>query len=244
MDRLEQQIIESYSWACHYAACCTANFSNSFDREELKSAGILGYVAAACRYDERKGYSFRGYCATRIRGAIMDELRRSTWEPRSVRRNHRLLVQKTLELEAELQRNPTHLELAESLGIGIGDLIQLQKLARPARCVSLDDETVSSNDEESLPLKEVLADPAANAPSDAVNSAEIRHALCASINKLSPAEASVIVLHYMRNMPFHEVARMMKLTPSRISQLHHHALNSLKKLLKEKDSDISVKHLE
>ena len=92
-------------------------------------------------------------------------------------------------------------------------------------------------------MKEVLADPNASAPSDGVNSAEIRHALCASISKLSPAEASVIVLHYMRTMPFHEIARMMKLTPSRIPQLHHHALNTLKKLLKEEDSDLSINRL-
>jgi RNA polymerase sigma factor for flagellar operon FliA len=242
MDRLEQQIVDSYSWACHYASCCTANFSNNFDREELKSVGILGYIVAASRYDERRGYSFRGYCATRIRGAIMDELRRSSWEPRSARRNHQMIAQKILDLEAELQINPTHAELAKSLGIEVSDLIQMQRLSRPARCISLDEDSNSNGDEESLPLKEILADESALAPSDVVDSAEIRRALCASISKLSPSEASVIVLHYMRNMPFHEIAQLMKLTPSRISQLHHNALNSMKKRLKKEDTGLCLKN--
>jgi RNA polymerase sigma factor for flagellar operon FliA len=238
---LQQQIVESYGWACHYANCCTANFSSAYDREELKSVGIFGYIAAASRYDKSKGNSFRGFCATRIRGAIMDELRRSSWEPRSVRRTNQLLSQKRLALEAQLQRNPTSAELAQSLGITEGDLRQLQVFSQPARCISLDDDNGSANDDESLPLKEIIPDQTIPAPPDAVSSAETRHELCLAISKLSPMEASIIVLHYMRSMPFHDIARQIRLTPSRISQLHHHALSSLKKILKENESRTSLK---
>jgi RNA polymerase sigma factor for flagellar operon FliA len=85
-------------------------------------------------------------------------------------------------------------------------------------------------------LKEILADQSATPPSEAFDTAEMRRALCSCISKLPPAEATVIVLHYLRNIPFQEIAQMMKLTPSRISQVHHHALGSLKKLLQKKES--------
>ncbi len=236
MELLQQRLLNSYVWACHYANCCTASFSSSFDREELKSAGILGYIVAASRFDESKGSSFRGFCATRIRGAIMDELRRATWQPRSARRNHQLIARTGLDLEAELQRKPTRAELAKALGIEESDLAQMQRLSQPASYVSLDDDTGMGSDDESLPLKEILADQSATPPSEACDTAEMRRALCSCISKLPPAEASVIVLHYLRNIPFQEIAKMMKLTPSRISQVHHHGLASLKKLLQKKES--------
>jgi RNA polymerase sigma factor for flagellar operon FliA len=237
MELFHQRVLASYSWACHYASCCTAAFASSFDREELKSVGILGYIVAANRYDENKGSSFRGFCATRIRGAIMDELRRSNWQPRSARRTHQIIAQAGLALEADLQRKPTHTELAAALDIEEIDLAQMLRHSQPATYVSLDDETVCGpNDEESIPLKEIIADQTAAAPSDACDTAEMRRTLAVSIGKLTPAEASVIMLYYLHNIPFHEIAQRMKVTPSRISQLHHHALHSLKKIIQNDEA--------
>jgi RNA polymerase sigma factor for flagellar operon FliA len=153
-----------------------------------------------------------------------------------------MLAQKRLALEATLQRPPTSKELAEALGISEADLLQMQRLSQPARCVSLDEENSSSADEESLPLKEIIPDPAATIPSDALDAAEIRQVLHMLISKLPPSDASVIILRYMRNMPFNEIAQHMHLTPSRISQLHHHALETLKSALKKKGDSSILAH--
>jgi RNA polymerase sigma factor for flagellar operon FliA len=231
MEPIELRITSSYSWACHFANRCTAAFSNQFDREELKSVGILGYVVAANRYDDRLGSSFRSFCAARIRGAIVDEVRRSTWEPRSVRRNRQLLTLTKLTLDADLQRSATDAELASALGIDEFDLARVQQLAQPTRYLSLDDDQATDGADESLPLKETLADHRAVAPSAAVDTAEIRRALFEGIAHLPPAEASIIVLFYLRGTPFRHIARMMKLTPARISQIHRRGLASLRKHL-------------
>jgi RNA polymerase sigma factor for flagellar operon FliA len=231
MELIEQRIADSYLWAWHYANSCTTGFSNQFEREELRSVGILGYVVAASRYDENKGSSFRSFCAARIRGAIVDEVRRSSWEPRSARRTHQLLAGTKLALDAELQRNATDAELAQALGMDESDLARLRELSQPARCISLDDDSATGSDNEALPLKETLADRCAVAPSAAIDTAEIRHALFTGISKLPPSEASVIILFYLRGTPFRSIARMMNLTPARISQRHRQGLASLRKFL-------------
>jgi len=83
------ELQESLSWASSFARNCAAKFPEHVDREDLASAGIVAYLQAASRYKSRLGASFRGYCATRIRGAVLDEMRRWTWAPRSVLHNRR-----------------------------------------------------------------------------------------------------------------------------------------------------------
>jgi RNA polymerase sigma factor for flagellar operon FliA len=234
MDLLQQQIIASYALACTYARRCSISFPGCFDPEELTSAGIVGYIIAAHRYDETKGNSFRGFCAVRIRGAVMDELRRLTWEPRAARRMHQTVAKKRAELEMGLQRKPTHKELAEALGIGESDLAEMQRLSQPPSYVSLDDDSSASDEEDRPPLREIIADQTATDPREHADMAEIRRALCLCIGKLPRAEAMIIVLYYLRNVSFKRIAEILKLSPSRISQLHYQALASLKKHMEEK----------
>ena len=231
MEPIDQRMANSYAWACHYANHCTAGFHNPFDREELRSVGILGYVVAASRFDESKGGSFRHFCAARIRGAIVDEIRRSTWAPRSAWRTHQVLSETKLALDAELGRTATDAELAQTLGVDENGLERLRQQSQPACCVSLDDDVVAGKDDEALPLKETLADPSAVAPSAAIDTAEIRHALFTGISKLPASDAAVIVHFYLRGTPFRSIARMMNVTPARISQRHQRGLASLRQML-------------
>lgn len=85
----EQQVLEFLPWARHFARSCASRLPNHLDHDDLQSAGVLGYLRAASRYDASRGASFRGYCALRIRGAVIDELRRWDWAPRSVHQNNR-----------------------------------------------------------------------------------------------------------------------------------------------------------
>lgn len=163
----------------------------------------------------------------RIRGAVLDELRRWDWAPRSVHKNHRRITRITSNLIEHLEREPTRTELATALGIEETDLADYQTHAQPRQVVSFDEMTEIGG-EESLSLTERLADPSAARPDEAVLFAENRRGVLQCVGRLSKNQATVIVLHYLQSVPLREVADILAVTPSRVSQLHHQALGRLK----------------
>ncbi|MEI9999857.1 MAG: FliA/WhiG family RNA polymerase sigma factor [Verrucomicrobiota bacterium] len=215
-------------WARHFARACTSKLPAHLDHEDLQSAGVLGYLRAASRYNVARGASFRGYCAVRIRGAVLDELRRWDWAPRSVHKNQRRLTRMTSNLAEHLEREPTRHELAAALGLDEHDFAAYQAHAQPRQLVSLDEVTENVHGEENLPLSERLADPDAVLPDASVRLDEDRRNMLKCIGRLPKTQATVIVLHYLHNVPLREVARLLDVTPSRVSQLHHQALARLK----------------
>jgi len=222
------RLLEFLPWARHFARSCASKLPSHLDHDDLQSAGVLGYLRAASRYDAARGASFRGYCAVRIRGAVIDELRRWDWAPRSVHKDLRRITRITTSLTEQLDREPTKVELAKALGVEETDLAAYQTQVQPRQLVSLDEMTENSNGEESLSLTERLADPAAARPDAAVLSAEDRRTMLKCLGCLPKTQSTVIVLHYLQNVPLREVARILSVTPSRVSQLHHQALARLK----------------
>src|ERR1700691_6055124 len=99
-----ERLLEFLPWARHFARTCASKLPSPIYHDDLQSAGVLGYLRAAARYDARLGASFRGYCAVRIRGAVLDELRRWDWAPRSVHRNHRRITRVVSALSEQLER--------------------------------------------------------------------------------------------------------------------------------------------
>jgi RNA polymerase sigma factor for flagellar operon FliA len=223
-----ERVLEFLPWARHFARSCASKLPCHLDHDDLQSAGALGYLKAASRYDARRGASFRGYCALRIRGAVLDELRRWDWAPRSVHKCHRRITRITSNLTEQLDREPTKLELAAALGVEETDLAAYQTQAQARQVVSFDETTENEHGEESLSLTERLADPAAVRPDEGMLSAEDRRTIMRSLSGLPKTQATVIVLHYLQNVPLREVARILAVTPSRVSQLHHQALARLK----------------
>jgi RNA polymerase sigma factor for flagellar operon FliA len=222
------RLLESLPWARHFARCCASKLPSHLDHDDLQSAGVLGYLRAASRYDAARGASFRGYCALRIRGAVIDELRRWDWAPRSVHKCQRRITRITSNLTEQLEREPTRGELAAALGIEEPDLAAYQTQAQPLQLVSLDEISENGHGDESLSLTERLADPAATPPDAAVLSAEDRRTMLQCLGCLPKTQATVIVLHYLQNIPLRDVAAILAVTPSRVSQLHHQALGRLK----------------
>jgi len=224
----DDRLLKFLPWARHFARTCTSRLPGHLDHDDLQSAGVLGYLRAASRYDAARGASFRGYCALRIRGAVLDELRRWDWAPRSVHKSHRRITRITSNLTEQLEREPTRVELAAALGVEETDLSAYQNQAQPRQLVSFDEMTENGHGEESLSLTERLADPAAARPDAAVLSAEDRRTVLRCLSGLPKTQATVIVLHYLQSVPLREVAEMLDVTPSRVSQLHHQALARLK----------------
>src|SRR5471030_2440407 len=223
-----ERLLEFLPWARHFARSCASKLPSHLDHDDLQSAGVLGYLRAASRYDAARGASFRGYCALRIRGAAIDELRRWDWAPRSVHKNNRRITRITSNLTEHLEREPTRTELAAALGLEETDLAAYQTEAQPRQVVSLDEMTENGHGEESLCLTERLADPSAARPDAAVLFAEDRRTMLQCLGRLPKTQATVIVLHYLQNVPLRDVAEILAVTPSRVSQLHHQALARLK----------------
>ena len=223
-----KRVLEFLPWARRFARACATKLPSHLDRDDLQSAGVLGYLRAASRYDVTKGASFRGFCATRIRGAVLDELRRWDWAPRSVHKNNRRITHVTSILIEQLDREPTGEELASALGIEVADLASLQSMSQSRQLVSFDEMSENTFGEENLSLSERLPDPYTARPDDAVLSSEDRKTLMKCLSALPKTQGTVIVLHYLQNMPLREVAVLLAVTPSRVSQLHHQALDRLK----------------
>jgi RNA polymerase sigma factor for flagellar operon FliA len=224
-----ERLMEDLPWARRFAKACTAKLPSHLDHDDLQSAGVLGYLRAAARYDVSRGTSFRSYCAVRIRGAVLDELRRWDWAPRSVHRQYRRISRVTSVLAEQLEREPTGAELAEALGIESSELASYRTLAKPRQLVSFDEMIDNPQGEESLPLTERLPDSDAAHPDAALLSAEDRRLVQESLASLPEVQARVIVMHYYRNVPLRDIAESLKVTPSRTSQLHHEALGRLKR---------------
>ena len=223
-----ETVIQFLPWARNFARSCSSRLPPHLDREDLQAAGVLAYLRAASRYEATGGATFRGYCATRIRGAVLDEVRRWDWAPRSVHQNHRRITRVTCNLTERLEREPTQRELADALGVDDEDFAAFQAHAQPRQVVSFDEVTENGQGEDKLPLTERLADPEAARPDSRVRLAEDRRALVRCIERLTKTQATVIVLHYLQGVPLRDVARLLDVTPSRVSQLHHQALARLK----------------
>jgi len=224
----DERLLESLPWARHFARSCTLKLPSHLDHDDLQSAGVFGYLRAASRFNPALGCSFRGYCAVRIRGAVLDELRRWDWAPRSVHKSQRRITRITSNLTEHLDREPTRSELAAALGVEEIHLAEYQTQAQPHQLVSLDDISENSHGEENLALTERLADPTAAGPDAAVLSAEDRRTILQCLGCLPKTQSTVIVLHYLQSVPLRQVARILAVTPSRVSQLHHQALARLR----------------
>jgi RNA polymerase sigma factor for flagellar operon FliA len=228
MSYRESRILEFLPWAQRFARSCAARLPSYLDRDDLQSAGVLGFLRAASRYDGDKGASFRGFCAVRIRGAVLDELRRWDWAPRSVHKNYRRITRVTAVLIEQLEREPTQKELAAALEMEMSELQAFQTMAQPRQVVSLDETSENTRGEEGLSLSERLADTSMATPDAALLTAEGRLELRQCLKKLPKTQATVVVLHYLQGVPLREIAAMLDVTPSRVSQLHHQALARLR----------------
>lgn len=228
MSYKKERILEFLPWAQRFARACTARLPSYLDRDDLQSAGVLGFLRAADRYDAEKGASFRGFCAVRIRGAVVDELRRWDWAPRSVHKNARRITRVTTLLVERLEREPTAAELASALDMEQAELASFQAMVQSRQVVSFDETSENSWGEDSLPLSERLADPGMPRPDASFLTEENRRELVQCIGLLPKTQETVIVLHYLQGVPLRDIADMLEVTPSRISQLHHQALARLR----------------
>jgi RNA polymerase sigma factor FliA len=208
--------------------------------EDFISCGLEALIRSIDRYDPAKGATLEQYAWTRIHGAVLDELRRQDWAPRSVRRWERDIEKAAEEFTALHRRHPTRAELAEALGTTVGELRQRQEEITRSDLTSLNT-LVLSDDETTIERIDTLAsqdgrvDPETAAQSDA-GKARFREAFA----ELPQREREIAVLLYVKNMTLAEIGEIMGVSESRVCQIHTQMKKTLRTALADDEAMLKL----
>ncbi|WOO42891.1 FliA/WhiG family RNA polymerase sigma factor [Rubellicoccus peritrichatus] len=206
------------------------NLPPSADLEELHSIGVYGLMSAIRRYDVEQDATFRGYAAMRIRGAILDELRKMDTLPRTRRAKVREMNKVLEKLEQELGRAPKDEEMAKEMGLSTGDFHKLREQIKPKTIISLD--CGGNGDETDDPsLHDAIADERHVPCHEKMESRETFSILGQQIETLPERQRQVISMYYFDEMRLAEIAEVFGVTEARICQIHTQAVGQLKKKL-------------
>ncbi len=205
-----------------------ARMPSSVQVDDLIQAGMIGLLEASQKYDGSKGASFETYAGIRIRGAIVDEMRRGDWAPRSVHRNSRKVSEAITKVEARTGRDARDSEVAEVLGVDMEEYYDIVKDAASTRLFSYDE---AYEDDEHL-----LASESANhfsQPQDITHRNAMRQALAGAIDKLPERERMVLSLYYEQELNLKEIGQVLEVSESRVSQIHSQAAARLRARLSD-----------
>ena len=202
-----------------------ARMPSSVDAEDLVSIGLVAVCEAADRFEDDRAESFLAYVKIRVRGAMLDELRRNDWVPRSVRDRSDRLKQARESLRNKLGRAPTEAELAAELGVDAERLRELLDDSAVLTLVSAD-----ANEETNQSVQDFLASDN-DLPDDALMRAHTRELVRKTLDDLPARLRSVAELYYLRELSLREIGEIMGVTESRVCQLHTRLKERLKELI-------------
>jgi RNA polymerase sigma factor for flagellar operon FliA len=202
------------------------------DEADLISYGLGGLIFAIERFDLTREIKFETYAITRIRGAIIDELRSLDWVPRSVRARAREIERVNMKLEARLRRAPTDEEMAAELKIDLEEFHEALLQISNSTIVALDELwNVSDSTGDQVSLLDTIPDQGAPDPEAMVDQSELRDRIADAIAALPEREKLVIALYYYENLTLREIGEVLGVTESRVSQLHTKAVLRLRSKL-------------
>ena len=200
----------------------------SVELGDLVQAGMMGLLEAAKNYAPGRAANFETFAGIRIRGAMLDELRKTDWTPRSVYRRLRDAMEAMREIEAETGREASELAVAERMGISVGEYSQIMADASRSRVLSLDE----GNGDEDGPGFEV-SDEEAGTPASRHEEEGRRAALAEAIEGLPEREKLLMSLYYDEELNLKEIGAVLGVTESRVCQLHGQALTRLRARLRD-----------
>jgi RNA polymerase sigma factor for flagellar operon FliA len=206
--------------------------------DDLHSAGLVGLLQALRNYDPSCNTSFESYARVRIRGAMLDELRRMDWVPRTIHEKARRIQEVMTELEQKLGRTPSEEQMAKALKITVTEYNELLDEIRPAAYVCLD-ATCCSDGTESGSLYEVVADPTENGPVEEVSRRELKRVILDRLKQLPDIQRKVLALYYGEDLHLREIAEVFGLTESRICQIHSQAILSIRAFLQRYEAGLA-----
>ena len=202
-----------------------AKLPSNIELDDLIQAGMLGLIEAASHYDPSRGASFETYAGIRIRGSILDEVRKSDWTPRSEHRRNRSITETIAELQSQTGRHPTDQQIADHLEIALEEYHAILSDSASCRLFSLN-QPYSDSDR----VQEVASDDHAE-PDDALEGIQFSARLAEAISRLPDRERMVLSLYYERDMNLKEVGLILEVSESRVCQIHGQALLRLRSKL-------------
>jgi RNA polymerase sigma factor for flagellar operon FliA len=197
------------------------------DADDLYSVGVTGLLAAVRRYDPEQGNTFASYAATRIRGAILDELRRMDWCPRRARARARKLKESINALEQRLGHTATETEICAELGLSAKEYAKWLDESRPVTFIAID-QTTEGDDSPGASLHELLPDETDTTGRERMEKSEVLQLMAQRIAELPDIPKKILAMYYFENMRLAEIAAVFGLTESRICQIHSQTILGLR----------------
>jgi RNA polymerase sigma factor for flagellar operon FliA len=221
-DRMQQLVEKHAPLVKRIAYHLLARLPASVQVDDLIQSGMIGLIEAAKNFDGSKGASFETFAGIRIRGAMLDEMRRGDWTPRSVHRNARLIAETIAELEAELGRDVKDVEVAEKLDITLDEYHHMLSDVSSGRIIGIEDLGIS---EDVLVTADDKTDD--HLYEEQANDS-FQQALIKNISSLPEREAIVLSLYYNDELNLKEIGEVLSVSESRVSQIHSQALVRLR----------------
>lgn len=197
------------------------------NKEDMKSAGMLGLLDASNKYDPSKNILFKTFAEYRIRGAILDEMRKLDWFSRSLREKQSRIGRTITDLELSLGRDPEDHEVAKAMQLSLDDYRSMLGEVSHLGCVSLN-ETLDQSQEGSSFLDSLVDESSTASPSARIEGQQLTRKVAEALEQLSEKERLVISLYYYEELTQKEIAEVLDLSEGRVSQLHSQALIKLK----------------
>ncbi|UCE76407.1 MAG: RNA polymerase sigma factor FliA [Gammaproteobacteria bacterium] len=196
----------------------------SVQADDLIQAGMIGLLEASRNYDASQGASFETYAGIRIRGAMLDEIRRTDWTPRSVHRKARQVAEAVRAIENQEGRDARDVEVAQKMGIELNEYHRILQDATGCRVFSIDDTGVNGDELQHQPV----ADAPRNEPLDSLQHSDFKSALAEAISNLPERERLVMAMYYDEELNLREIGEVLGVSESRVCQIHGQALIRLR----------------
>ena len=204
--------------------------------QDLISSGVLGLLSSVDNFNPDMGTKFETYASTRIRGAMVDGLRELDWVPRSVRQKARKVERTFEDLTYRLGRVPNEDEAAHEMNLSLEDYYKLLEEVNITTLLSLDDTFWNSRGDTST-LGDLTADEQEKPADERVEDIELRERMVDFLKELPEQEKLVVALYYYEELTLKEIGEIMRLTESRVSQIHTKAILNLRSRLRQRLQD-------
>lgn len=231
-DEREEMILKYLPYVKYIASRMIVGKPPGIEFDDLVSFGIIGLIDAIEKFDVSKGLKFETYATLRIRGSIIDELRKISWIPKSAFSKLSMMNQAREELELKLNKEPTEKEIAVHMNITVEDLRSIQSYVNYVSVVSLD-EVFFKSDDEDLHFKNIIEDESSPQPEKLMEEKEKLDMLSKSIDMMPEKDKIILNLYYHERLTLKEIGKVMDISESRVSQLHSRAIVRLRENLKK-----------
>lgn len=219
-------LIQHYLYLVKYAVGrMLIHLPNHIDADDLVGYGLMGLIQSVDKYELSRNVRFETFAMTRIRGAILDQLRAMDWMPRSLRQKAREIEKAIQEIEQRRGQSADEASIAQALNLDVAELRQL--LSETSFLVLSLDYLLNPHDQDSISLGDTLADPRPQ-PAETLEKEAVKQALQEAIASLPKREATLVTLYYFEGLTMKEIGQVLGVTEARICQLHAQSIHRLR----------------